>query len=86
MQDDEAKDETQHAEEDSGVQKVDVFGMHIKGVKQGDDVLAIDRGTTAVKPGSVQTYLSKALGPRLSDAESALQHLADGYSPEDIGG
>lgn len=61
--------------------------MHIKGIKASNgQVHALDKGTTGVKPGAVQGYLSKSFGPRLEDAETALQQLAESFEPDEIGG
>ena len=40
---------------------------------EGGDVRALDTGETAVDAPKVQSYLKRAFGPRLGDAESALQ-------------
>ena len=86
MQSEHAKAEQQDEEEEAGVEKVDVFGMSLKGLKvDNDQVFAIEKGSSTVKPGSVQGYLSKAFGPRLQDAEAALTQLAETYSSDDIG-
>ena len=87
MQDEEAKTKQSSKEEEAGVEKVDVFGMHIKGLKvDAGQVYALEKGTMTIKPGSVQTYLSKAFSSRLKDAEHGLMHLAEAFPREAIGG
>ena len=73
-------------DEDSSIKRVDVFGMTVKAVEQDGKVLATDKGTTAIKPATVQAYLKRAFGSRLDDAKQALQSLAASLGKEDIGG
>ena len=67
------------------MQQVTVFGMSVKAVEKDGKLLAVDKGTTAVKPGTVEGYLKRAFGSRLGDATSALQTLADSFSSEEVG-
>ena len=50
-------------------------GAQVKALRHGDggDVRALDHGETPVNARSVQSYLQHAFGPRLPDAERALQ-------------
>ena len=52
--------------------------LQIKALRHGGDgdVRALDTGESAVDAPKVATYLKRAFGPRLGDAEAALQVLA----------
>lgn len=47
--------------------------MQIKALEEDGDVRALDSDGKPVKPGTVQSYLSRAFKSRLPDAESALK-------------
>ncbi|CAL8465115.1 g4650 [Coccomyxa elongata] len=82
---DEEIQEKKEKEDTMGVERVDVFGMKIKALKEqdGEDVRALDSDDQPVDPGKVQSYLKRAFGTRLEDAERVLMALAESYSDPD---
>ena len=86
LQDETEQQDKEAKEDEAGVQTVEVFGMKVKGIKSGDEVFAIDKGTNALKSVPIQAYLSRAFSSRLPDAEHGLKQLAESFSAEEIGG
>lgn len=66
-------------------ERVDVFGMRLKVVREDGKMLAADSNGKAVNPKQVAGYLKRAFGEDLSDAEAALEDLAAALPASDIG-
>ncbi|EIE20431.1 hypothetical protein COCSUDRAFT_57580 [Coccomyxa subellipsoidea C-169] len=72
--------EKKEKEEAMGVERADIKTLKDQ---DGNDVRALDSDDQAVDPSKVQSYLTRAFGTRLPDAERALTALAESYSDAD---
>ncbi|KAK9823758.1 hypothetical protein WJX72_005210 [[Myrmecia] bisecta] len=80
-----AEERKRQREAEQGVEKVDVFGMHIKAQKANDEMHAVDANDKPINPATVDGYLRRAFGDRLSAAEGALKELAEAHPPDALG-